>query len=68
MQSRSPDRKDGQRRKRVDVGMLTLGSGGTRSRGRQRLAHFRAVHGRLRHHDAGTSILRGPPSQGTSDE
>jgi hypothetical protein len=28
MQSRSPDRKDGQRRKRVDVGMLTLGSGG----------------------------------------
>jgi hypothetical protein len=60
-----PTEKMARRRKRVDVCMLTLGSGGMTSTSpgtgvNFHYAHFRAVHGRLRHHDAGSAIVRGP--------
>jgi hypothetical protein len=65
-----PTEKMAQRRKRVDVGMLTLGSGGSDK-------HFHQVQGsisttlisapRLRYHDAGSSIVRGPKAGPQAD-
>jgi hypothetical protein len=65
MQSRSPDRKDGSKQ---EAGTVYIGLWGsdkvtstlTRYRGHFDYAHFRAVHGRLKHHDAGRAIVCGP--------